>query len=206
MSAIKKNSSINESSSTIKKVFIVVLFFMSLLLMMPINSFTKTLHEYVNVLAKQADKSSKQGNHSLAFTSINKAIKLQPENYNLYYTRAFILARAGQYLRAIKEFSRFVKKDNYPHAIRFRADCFMATNQLQRAANDYAMFLRVAPKDGKVWSYLAETLALMGNSKSALDAVSRGLSTNSHWSDRLLVLQKQILSGQRIIPHKPLSN
>lgn len=206
MFAIEEDSSINESSPIIKKMFMIVLFFMVLLLIVPVSGFTKTLQGHVSGLAKKADAYSKQGNHPLAFSYINKAIKLQPDNYSLYYTRAFILGRAGQYSRAIKEFSRFVKKDNYPHAIRFRADCFMAINQLQRAANDYAMFLRVAPKDGKVWSYLAETLTLMGNNKSALDALSRGLSTNSHWSDRLLVLQKQILSGQRIIPHKPLSN
>ncbi|ACN15097.1 TPR-repeat containing protein [Desulforapulum autotrophicum HRM2] len=206
MCAIQAERSLHEKNSIIKTVFTNISLILVLLLITNSNGFTKTLQEHVSVLTKKADESSKQGNHALAFTYINQAIKLQPKNYNLYYTRAFILGRAGQYSKAIKEFSRFVKNDKFSHAIRFRADCFLAINQLQKAANDYVMFLRFAPKDGKVWSYLVETLALMGNRKAALDAVNRGLSTNSHWSDRLTVLQKQIFSGQKIIPHKPLSN
>lgn len=190
-----------------KSVCLIVLSAIFLLFTGHINSYATTLRERVNTLTKKAeDYSKKQEKHSLALIFINKAIKLQPRNANLYYKRAFIIGRAGQYHYAIKEFSRFVNNKNFSHAVRFRADCFMALNQMQRAVNDYTAFLKRKPKDGKVWSYLVEALALMGKRKAALNAIHRGLATGSHWSNRLTSLQKQILLGKKVIPHRPLSN
>jgi tetratricopeptide (TPR) repeat protein len=191
-----------------KKIVSMIVFSIFLLLLIgAINCFAKTFQEQVEFLTKQAVFYSKNnGDNSLALMYINKAIKLQPHNFNLYYNRAFIMGRAGEYHNAIKEFSRFVKNDKFPHAVRFRADCFMAINQMQRAVHDYKCFLKLAPKDGKVWSYLVETLALMGKQSAALSAINHGLESKSHWSGRLKLLQKQIAFGEKIIPHMPFSN
>ena len=170
-------------------------------------SFSMTRQEYVNSVVSQAEQYSKQeGRQSLAVSLINEAIKLQPRNPELYYKRAFILGRAGQYLYAIPDLNMVMKLKQYPHAIRFRADCFMAVRDYQKAAQDYSVFLGSAPKDGKVWSYLAEALALQGNKQAALEATSRGLATGSHWSERLRQLQEMILLDKIIVPHKPFSN
>jgi len=168
--------------------------------------FGQSAGEYVDQLAKQAVYESKQGNYSMAFQYINKAIGIQPKRIDLYYDRAFIIGRAGNYGGAIKAFSRFVSGKGFPHAIRFRADCYMAIGMYERAAKDYMSFLKNDPRDGKVWSYLAESLALAGNTKAALGAAQKGLATQSHWSKRLMILQKQILAGKLIVPHKPLTN
>jgi predicted Zn-dependent protease len=137
---------------------------------------------------------------------INKAIQLQPGNNQLYYRRAMIMGRIGMYAPAIREFSRFVHLKGYPHAVRFRGDCFMALNDMQSAARDYLSFLRKAPRDGKVWLYLAEAYALMGDKRSALEAINRGLAAGSHWSKALDELRTRILTNQAIRAHKPLSN
>ncbi len=172
-----------------------------------IPSQAATRQERADNFAKQADQYSRQkGKHFLAIAYINNAIKLQPKRADLYYKRAHILGRIGQYARAIKDFNRFVNSRKYPHAIRFRADCFMALGMFQNAVNDYTVFLRGAPKDGKVWSYLTEALAFMGRRDLALDAARKGLKTGSHWSKRLSELRRKILSGESITPHKPLSN
>jgi tetratricopeptide (TPR) repeat protein len=171
-----------------------------------INCFSITRQEYVNTLLHKANSYNKKGNYDVALISINKAIKLQPKRSQLYYKRAMIIGRSGNYHQAIKELSQFIKNKNYPHAIRFRADCFMAVNQMEKSVKDYTRFLKHAPKDGKVWSYLVEALALMGKRESALDAIRHGLATGSHWSKRLTFLQKQILLGKPIIPHTPFSN
>lgn len=171
------------------------------------SSEAATRHEIADRLAEQADRYSRQrGNQFLAISYINKAINLQPKRADLYYQRAFILGRAGRYVHAINDFNRFVNSRKYSHAIRFRADCFMALGMFQKAVNDYMVFLRNAPKDGKVWSYLAEALFFMGRSDLALDATRKGLATGSHWSKRLSELRKKIMAGERITPHKPLSN
>lgn len=161
----------------------------------------------VQTLVSKAQQYSRQKNKSqLAISYINKAIKLQPRNQQLYYQRALILGRAGMYSAAIPELSRFARMKEFPHAIRFRADCFMAMNDMRSATRDYFAFLRKEPKDGKVWFYLAEAYVLMGDKKSALAAINKGLATGSHWSKKLKNLRIQILTNQIVKPHKPFSN
>ena len=197
----------------IKKVFRTVkdnrvILFWSVLLFLSGGSvvFGQSAGEYVDQLAKQAAHESKKGNYSMAFQYINKAIGIQPKRIDLYYNRAFIIGRAGDYGKAIKEFSRFVSHKEFSHAIRFRADCYMAIGMYERAVKDYLNFLKEQPKDGKVWFYLAEAFALAGNTKAALGAVQKGLSTGSHWSNKLMSLKEKIITGKPIIPHKPFSN
>lgn len=161
----------------------------------------------VDALVVQAEAFSRQeGKEYLAVSYINEAIKLEPKREDLYYRRAFILGRASLYAFAIRDFSRFVGGEKYPHAIRFRGDCYLGMGDYSRAAKDYADFVRKAPSDGKVWFYLAEALTLGGNSQGALEAIAKGLAANSHWSDRLRELQEAILMNQTIKPHRPLSN
>lgn len=165
----------------------------------------------VKLLVQNGDAYSKQGNHLLAINMYDQAIRISPGDMGLYYRRAFIFGAAGQYGSAIKDLNRVIGqgkmgKGRFPAAVRFRADCFMALGQMQRASEDYLAFLRKDPGDGKVWSYLVEAYALMGRSDLALQAVNKGLATGSHWSGRLKSLQMQILTGETITPHKPFSN
>ncbi|WP_425484216.1 tetratricopeptide repeat protein [Desulfobacter latus] len=46
----------------------------------------------------------------MAFQYINKAIRIQPKRSDLYYNRAFIIGRAGNYGKAIKEFTLTLHK------------------------------------------------------------------------------------------------
>lgn len=166
-----------------------------------------TVQEYVDHLVGQAESFSRQaGKQTLAVAYMNKAIQLQPNRAGLYYKRARIFGRAGMYVNAIKDLNRLVNNKSYPHAIRFRGDCYLALGLFQRAVKDYTAFLRFDPKDGKVWTYLTEALALMGRRDLALEAVRKGLATQSHWAKRLNELQRQIVMGERITPHSPFSN
>ncbi|WP_321495891.1 tetratricopeptide repeat protein [uncultured Desulfobacter sp.] len=182
--------------------------FLSLLLFLSGRGvvFGQSARAYVDQLDKNAVYESKKGNYPLAFQYINKAIEIQPKRMDLYYHRAMIIGRAGDYGKAIIEFSRFVSNKKFPHAVRLRADCYMAIGMYERAVKDYLSFLKDAPRDGKVWSYLAEACFLVGNTKAALEAVQKGLAIRSHWSDRLRILHEQIISGKQIVPHKPLTN
>jgi len=157
---------------------------------------------------RNADIYFKQGNYFIAINMYDRAIKMNPNNIELYYKRASALGKSKQYGRALKDLSLVIRKakNNFPHAIRFRADCYMALGYIQRASKDYLVFLKSLPKDGKVWSYLGETYALMGRTDLALKAIRRGLATGSHWEKRLKNLQMEILSGTKIKPHVPFSN
>ena len=162
----------------------------------------------IEALVRNADAYSKQGNSAVALQLYEQAIRMDPGNLNLYYKRAGVYGDAGHYVNAIKDLNQVINrgKGKFGHAIRFRADCFMALGYYQQAVADYLAFLRIAPKDGKVWSYLVEAYAQMGQKQLALQAVNKGLATNSHWSDKLKKLRIQVMTGQRIKPHKPFSN
>ncbi|WP_432820708.1 tetratricopeptide repeat protein [Trichloromonas sp.] len=162
----------------------------------------------IEVLVQNADAYGKQGNFAVALQLYEQAIRMSPGDLELYYRRAGVYGDAGHYVKAIKDLNQVINRGGgkFSHAIRFRADCFMALGYYQQAVSDYLAFLRVAPKDGKVWSYLVEAYALMGQKQLALQAVNKGLATQSHWSGKLKKLQVQVMTGQRIKPHKPFSN
>jgi tetratricopeptide (TPR) repeat protein len=168
----------------------------------------------VRQLLNQAEAYNGMKAYPQAIAVYNRAIKLQPNNLSLYYGRATSWGKMGNYINAIRDFTTVIKHDRsgennkprFPHAWRFRADCFMALGYLSNAMADYSRFLRFSPKDGKVWSYLAEAYYLMGRRELALQAIQRGLETGPHWSKKLRKLQLQVLKGEKITPHKPLSN
>lgn len=172
------------------------------------DAFAANRNPQIEVLVRNADAYSKQGNSAVALQLYEQAIRMSPGDLELYYRRAGVYGDAGHYANAIKDLNQVINRggDKFPHAIRFRADCFMGLGYYQQAVADYLVFLRSAPKDGKVWSYLVEAYALMGQKQLALQAVNKGLATNSHWSDKLKKLRIQIMTGQRIKPHKPFSN
>lgn len=178
------------------------------------------IEQKVKALTKMATTHSKKGNYTLALQMYDQAIQLQPSNLGLYYGRAFASGRSKNYLAAIRDFTRVIRTDKmnarknktsrkFGHAPRFRADCYMALGNMQKAAKDYIEFhggfQNSKSKDGKVWSYLAEAFSLMGRNDLALKAIQKGLPTG-RWTGRLRSLQQQILTGKRITPHKPLSN
>ncbi|MBB5346973.1 tetratricopeptide repeat protein [Desulfoprunum benzoelyticum] len=171
-------------------------------------SLASTNKERVNASIRKAESYSRQGNNVAALKIYNQAITMYPGNTELYYGRAAVWGRAGQYGRALKDLSVVMNRAGrrYPHAVRFRADCYMALGYMQKAVEDYKTFLRKAPEDGKVWSYLAEAYTLMGRRDLALQAIRKGLATNSHWDGKLRKLQQQIMVGEPIQPHKPFSN
>lgn len=175
-------------------------------------AYAATIDDKVSLLISNAKAFSQQGNHLSAINSFDQAMKLKPDDLGLYYERALMVGKAGLYSNAIKDFTFVINqgaltgKKRFPHAPRFRADCYMALGHYQAAIQDYNTFLRIAPTDGKVWSYMAEALSLSFRNDQALIAIQRGLATDSHWSGRLNTLKRQIMFGEKITPHKPLSN
>jgi len=168
--------------------------------------------EQAQQLMRNAVTYSKQGNHMMALKLSEQAIKLEPTNIALIYQRASVWGRGGYYANAIKDLSQVIREDElaarkkFPAARKFRAECFVATGQMQKAVDDYNVLLRGNPQSGKIWYYMAETLAVMKRMDWALQAVERGIATGTHWSKNLETLKKEILSGQEITPHKPFSN
>lgn len=187
-----------------KRVWFGILVFIFLLAFAGIAAGQDRLSAYLD----QADQMAKQGNPLVAGKMYQKAIQAQPGNLSIYYKRAFMWGKSGYYGQAIKDFTFVINSSGrrFEHAPRFRADCYVAIGQYQEASEDYIIFLKSAPRDGKVWSYLAETYALMGRTDLALQAAEKGLATGSHWEKRLQTLKRQIMYGEKIKPHKPLTN
>lgn len=198
------------------KIFLFILFFSPLWVAVDSQlSFAVKLEQKVHLLLVNAENYSKKGNHEFALKMCKEAIRLQPQNLDAYYRRGFVLGRAGAFVPAIRDFTLVLKQDEknerlrFPAVRKFRADCFVAIGHLQNAIDDYSVMLkRDARSDGsgKIWFYLAETFALMNRTGSALNAIKNGCATGSHWCDKMKILQKKILTGERIVPHKPFSN
>ena len=166
----------------------------------------------IGVLVKNAEAYSRQGNHSMALALYNQAIHLQPSNTGLYYRRAAMFGRYGDYLSAVNDLTRVIradernKKRKFPAARKFRAECFATLGLLEKAVAEYKLILRLNPKSGKLWYYLAETYAYMQRQDLAMSAIQKGLATKTHWSGNLIGLQARISTGEKISLHRPFSN
>ncbi len=166
----------------------------------------------IGVLVKNAEAHSRQGNHSMALSLYNQAIRMQPSNSGLYYRRAAMFGRYGDYSSAINDLTRVIRADErnnkrkFPAARKFRAECFASLGLLQKAVAEYRFILRLNPRSGKLWYYLAETYAYMQKQDLAMSAIQKGLATKSHWSGNLKGLHARISTGQKISLHRPFSN
>jgi tetratricopeptide (TPR) repeat protein len=164
--------------------------------------------EFVNA----AEKYSKSGDHTNALRHILIASKMAPGDMELIYSRAAIYGRAGFYAQAVKDLSRVIREDEflqkrrYPSARKFRAECLAILGQYVKSSADYQWLLKRHPGNGNIWYYLAELYAVMLRNDLALAAIDKGLSTKSHWKQRLKLLQKKIILGESVSLHAPFSN
>lgn len=170
-----------------------------------------TMQQNVKILVAKAEQSLRhESQKHLAVNYINRAIKLQPLNLELHYKRAFILGRLKLYHEAIKSLNFVMANDpnrkKFPSALKYRAECFAAIGNYERAVSDYRKMLSRGRGGGKIWYYFAELLWFMGDHSQALSAIDKGLITESHWRGKLLQLRRKILTGQKAQLHTPFSN
>lgn len=196
----------------IKLKFVIYISFACLLVLTVSNfSLAVSREEYANSLSQQAEQYSKQkGKEFLALGYINEAIKLQPSNLNNYYRRAFVLGRARLYAAAINDLNLVIRNDpgnkKFPSALKYRAECYAAMNDIDNAIKDYRRMLKRAPKSDKLWLYYAELLWFAGMKSESLKAIEMGYLANGHRRGKLKNLHKKILSGERVKLHTPFSN
>lgn len=168
--------------------------------------------EQVGVLIKHAETYSRQGDYVKALSMYNRAIKIAPAEPVLYYRRAAVYGRSGSYMSAINDLTQVIAADErnpklrFPAARKFRAECFAVSGFTQKALEDYTALLRKNPRSGKLWYYIAEVYAVVHRNDLALEAIKRGLATDSHWSGKLKGLQRRIMTGERVTLHKPFTN
>jgi len=169
----------------------------------------------LGALIKNAETYSRQGDYANALLIYNRAIKIAPADPQLYYRRAAVYGRSGNYMSAINDLTQVINADQrnsklrFPAARKFRAECFASAGYLQKAAEEYIALLRRNPRSkgaGKIWYYLAEVYAVMQRNDLAIEATQRGIATGSHWVGKLKGLQRRIMTGEKISLHPPFSN
>jgi len=170
-----------------------------------------TVEQNVKLLVAKADQCLRQESRKhLAIDYINRAVKLQPRNLQLYYKRAFIYGRLKYYTEAIKNLDFVVHNDpgsiRFPSALKYRAECYAAMGIYAKAVADYRTLLEKSSEAGKIWLYYAELLWFLGDRHQALNAIDNGLKVKTHWRVRLVELRKKVVTGQRVQLHTPFSN
>jgi tetratricopeptide (TPR) repeat protein len=84
------------------------------------------------------------GKTSEALKEYDEAIKIQPENHVFRKDRAHLLERAGQFSKAILDYTvaiRTVSKQNRGPLYESRAKCYMKTKEYQFAVDDFTSAL-----------------------------------------------------------------
>jgi len=172
---------------------------------------TGTVEQNVKILVAKANQCLRhESRKHLAVDYINRAVKLQPRNLQLYYKRAFIYGRLKYYTEAIKNLDFIVRSDpralRFPSALKYRAECYAAIGVYGKAVTDYRTLLKHSSESGKVWFYYAELLWFLGDRQQALKSIDKGLKVKTHWRSKLIALRKNVIAGQRVQLHTPFSN
>ena len=88
------------------------------------------------------------GEYEQAIECFNKAIELDPNNADAYFSRGTTHARLSQYEKAIKDFDRAIELNpNYSEAYRNRGGAYAALSQHERAIEDLNKAIELNPND-----------------------------------------------------------
>ena len=122
---------------------------------------------------------SRQENYGLALTNFDKAIKLDPKNAALYFSRGMIYAGQKNYDFAIADFDKAIEiEPTYVEAYIWRGNTFADTKNFAQAITDYQKAVSLAKNSSAIsYTYCVQgiTYTKMGNFSSAILSLEEGI-------------------------------
>ncbi len=115
---------------------------------------------------------NKNYNESLKY--INKAIELNPKNYDAYNVRGTVYGEKQQYDSAVRDFSRAIElNENYSEAYGNRGFTLFLMQEYDRALPDFDKAVELNPTYSKAWLGKAAVLEKLNRTDEALNAYKK---------------------------------
>jgi tetratricopeptide (TPR) repeat protein len=111
-----------------------------------------------------------------AIEYLNNAIKLQPNDAEIYYNRGVAYDNLGQYKRAIKDYNQaIILKPDYAEAFYNRGTINNTIGQYQRAIEDFNETIRLNPNDAEAYLGRGFTCDKLGQLQRAIENYSKSI-------------------------------
>jgi tetratricopeptide (TPR) repeat protein len=117
-----------------------------------------------------------QGNLDLAEIHLNKATRLDPENYKAWHSKGALHSRQGRAMDALESLNRSIAIYNYPKAYFSRAMLHLSTGRSDLALSDIKQVLTTQPDNARAWYIQGACLSRSGKISEAIESYSRALS------------------------------
>ena len=129
-------------------------------------------------LLNRANIYENQGKNELADSDYLRAIKIDPENDQIYQDRSLFLQRIGENSKALINISKAIELNNNADNLFYRADIYIEVGENQLAINDLENALKITPTDIDVLSSLADIYVSQGDTISAIKTYQEGASVD----------------------------
>ena len=118
--------------------------------------------------------------HSKAISGFTRAVEIDPDFTDAYYSRAVIYYRVKQYNDALADLNKIIDIDSsYIWAYSKRGDVFRALGQFDRAVADYDKTIKLDSKNYIAYNSRGCLYLVQNNYEKALHDFNKSLSINS---------------------------
>ena len=120
-----------------------------------------------------------QGQYQEALSDLTIAIRLTPESAEALHARGLLYQRQGQAPAGDPRFRRRRRPQSLcraPYAA--RGQSFVATNQFDKAIEDFNAALNVNNKDAESWAWRGVALERQGKKREAAESFQRAMSVD----------------------------
>lgn len=123
-----------------------------------INDFVKAADldsKYINILSEVGNDSYQEKDYLTALLYYNKAIELQQDKYDLYYSRAIIFQSRNQSEKALEDLNIAIKLNSkYAEAYNYRGYIYYIKKDYEKAAVEYNKAIEINPNIYYFYYYL----------------------------------------------------
>jgi tetratricopeptide (TPR) repeat protein len=112
-----------------------------------------------------------------AIVYLSNAIKLQPNDAEIYYNRGVAYDNLGQYQSAIKDYNQAIQlRPGYAEAFYNRGTIYSEIGQYQRAIEDFNQAIRLQPNDAEAYHGRGFAYDKLGRYQRAIEDYNQAIS------------------------------
>ena len=118
-----------------------------------------------------------------AILYLSNAIKIQPNDAEIYYNRGVAYENLGQYQPAIKDYNQaIIIKPAYSEAFYNRGTIYSEIGQYQQAINDFNQAISLQPNDAEAYHGRGFTYDKLGQYQRAIEDYNQAISLQPNYA------------------------
>jgi tetratricopeptide (TPR) repeat protein len=166
----------------------------------------------VNLFAeKLGDECFARGESDAAITNYNKALKVHPDNAEIYYKRGLVSHEICDYAGAIADYTQAINiNPNYAKAYNKRGFSRYQIGDYEAAIEDYTQAIRINPHVAVNYKNRGDTRSHIGDNQGAIEDYTQAIKINPNYalgdtkagiSRYLLTNQQKFTQAIKLNPH-----